>query len=113
MAERWGGMQGMQVAAEPLSAPPYATECAMTLDGTTALHNGSYVCTALISKKRESSCPHIVGIWKFLINPQIFSYMKTQTPQAFLTRHHLQNQTLAAFIFKTLTKLRLKNLDQS
>ena len=26
-------MQGMQVAAEPLSAPPYATECAMTLDG--------------------------------------------------------------------------------
>ena len=33
MAERWGGMQGMQVAAEPLSAPPYATECAMTLDG--------------------------------------------------------------------------------
>ena len=34
MAERWGGMQGMQVAAEPLSAPPYATECAMTLDGT-------------------------------------------------------------------------------
>ena len=28
-------MQGMQVAAEPLSAPPYATECAMTLDGTT------------------------------------------------------------------------------
>ena len=24
-------MQGMQVAAEPLSAPPYATECAMTL----------------------------------------------------------------------------------
>ena len=29
-------MQGMQVAAEPLSAPPYATECAMTLDGTPA-----------------------------------------------------------------------------
>ena len=29
------GMQGMRVAAEPLSAPPYATECAMTLDGTT------------------------------------------------------------------------------
>ena len=27
-------MQGMQVAAEPLSAPPYATECAMTLDGS-------------------------------------------------------------------------------
>ena len=24
-------MQGMRVAAEPLSAPPYATECAMTL----------------------------------------------------------------------------------
>ena len=33
MAGRWGGMQGMQVAAEPLSAPPYATECAMTLIG--------------------------------------------------------------------------------
>ena len=30
-------MQGMQVAAEPLSAPPYATECAMTLDGNVAL----------------------------------------------------------------------------
>ena len=26
-------MQGMRVAAEPLSAPPYATECAMTLSG--------------------------------------------------------------------------------
>ena len=31
-------MQGMQVAAEPLSAPPYATECAMTLDGTLFAH---------------------------------------------------------------------------
>ena len=31
-------MQGMQVAAEPLSAPPYATECAMTLDG----NNGKF-----------------------------------------------------------------------
>ena len=27
-------MQGMRVAAEPLSAPPYATECTMTLSGT-------------------------------------------------------------------------------
>ena len=26
-------MQGMRVAAEPLSAPPYATECTMTLSG--------------------------------------------------------------------------------
>ena len=28
-------MQGMRVAAEPLSAPPYATECAMTLTAAT------------------------------------------------------------------------------
>ena len=41
---------------------------------TPALHNVSYVCTALISTKRESSCPHIVRIWKFLINPQTFFY---------------------------------------
>ena len=50
MAERWGGMQGMQVAAEPLSAPPYATECAMTLDGTTqmaSLDIGRYTMAAL------------------------------------------------------------------
>ena len=26
-------MQGMRVAAEPPSAPPYATECTMTLSG--------------------------------------------------------------------------------
>ena len=30
---RWNGMQGMQVAAGAAFAPPYATECAMTLDG--------------------------------------------------------------------------------
>ena len=42
MAERWGGMQGMQVAAEPLSAPPYATECAMTLDGTAERKNARF-----------------------------------------------------------------------
>ena len=35
-------MQGMQVAAEPLSAPPYATECAMTLDGSTPETSSKY-----------------------------------------------------------------------
>ena len=37
-------MQGMQVAAEPLSAPPYATECGMTLDGKVRLMYVLFLC---------------------------------------------------------------------
>ena len=40
-------MQGMRVAAEPLSAPPYATECTMTLSGS--LLNGSQLVSQLVS----------------------------------------------------------------
>ena len=72
------------------------------------------MCALHWSQQKGKVLVHILLAYEsFLLN--IFSYMKTQTPQAFLTRHHLQNQTLTgqSFTFKTLTKLRLKNLDQS
>ena len=55
-------MQGMQVAAEPLSAPPYATECTMTLSGTSSLTHCCLVNFIDVTLAREDVNFKLVGV---------------------------------------------------
>ena len=57
-------MQGMRVAAEPFSAPPYATECTMTLSGMHTqcldnhLHGQGVLENALLKQNKENKNQH-------------------------------------------------------